>query len=181
MTIATGQDILAADVLALGSGNDVNILSSLPPLSGLQAAPLSFVESSGAGTIKPIIPILSFDDTTDEGRMWVFRAPSTTLYLHYAGYMAGANTSKTVCIAVQLAAVSPGDTGVTAKVFDTVNTATKTVPDDAGTEFDDTITLTNGDSVAVGDWVCMNVFRDVSADDAAGDFNMSLINIQVSA
>ena len=181
MTIQTGQDILAADVVALGGANDVNILTSLPPLSGLQAAPLSVVESSGAGTVKPIIPILSFDDTTDEGRMWVFRAPSTTLYLHYAGYMAGANTSKTLCMAVQLAAVSPGDTGVTAKVFATVNTAAKTVPDAAGTEFDDTITLTNGDSVAVGDWVCMVVFRDVSADDAVGDFNMKQINIKVSA
>ena len=181
MTLIPGGEIIVAEVLALLSGgNDVNRFTSLPPLAGLQAAPFSVAESSGAGTTKPLIPMLSFDAATDEGRIWIFRATVADMALHYSGYMAGANTSKTVCMVAQLAAISPGDASVTAKVFAAVNSKVKTVPDAAGTQFEDTITLTNDDSVAVGDWVCLVVYRDISEDDAAGDFNMIQINTQAA-
>jgi hypothetical protein len=183
MTIQAGQPILAADAFKIVLP-DINILNSIPPLSGLQSAAFSIVESSGAGTVKPVIPILSFDASTDEGRMWVFRMPLVTsgsLYVHHKGYMAGANTSKTVCISVQIAALSATDVSATAKVFAGANIKTTTVPNAAGTMWEDSVTLTNADSIAVGDWVCMAVFRDVSEDDAAGDYNMTEISLQQQA
>lgn len=184
MPLVTGQDIIVADVIKIIMPAEVNIDSMEPPLSGLQAAAYSVGQSSGAGTIKPQFGMLSFDDSTDEGRMRRFRMPligngDNSIYLHYGGYMAGANTSKTICIAVQLAAVSPGDASMTAKVFAAANSKVKTVPDAAGTYFEDSIELAIDDSVAVGDWVCMVVYRDVSEDDAAGDFNMTQINLQL--
>ncbi len=184
MAITTGQDILAADVLKIILPAEININTSFPALSGLQAAGYSVIESSGAGTIKPIIPILSFDDTTDEGRIWIFRMPlitSGSLYLYHAGYMAGANTTKTVKIAAQLAAIGSGDASVAAKVFAAVNSQSKAVPDAAGTYFQDSFVLTNADSITVGDWACLAVFRDVSEDDAVGDYNMTAINLMMQA
>ena len=54
---------------------ELPIAGGIAPLSGIQAASLSLVESSGAGTAKPVIYMLSFDAATDEGRMWIFRMP----------------------------------------------------------------------------------------------------------
>ena len=156
----------------LGGRLELPISASLVPLTGSSAA-LEYVESSGAGTYKPSWVQLRYDATSDEARMWNFVAnqPMGTPVLKVLYYMASANVSKAVVFAAQLACISDTDTSVTAKVFDTANSATTTVPDAAGTEDEMSITLTNNSSIAVGDRVCLVLYRDADngSDTASGD------------
>ena len=154
---------------------ELPIQSRIPPMSGIDAAALELVESSDAGTIKPVIYQLRFDDSTDEGAMWVFRMPrgyGSTLTLVGSYKMASANTSKNAVLVAQLAAVSDGDASHSAKAFDSANSLTEAVPDAADESDEFSITLTNADSVAANDWVCLVLYRDAdnASDDAAGDF-----------
>jgi hypothetical protein len=152
----TTKKIAVSDFIGsvIGAKSQLLPQQSIPPLSGVNAAGLSLVESSGAGTHKPVYYILSFDDSTNEGRMWLFRPPSafTTATLKILYYMSGANTSKNVGWSATLSAVSDTDTSFTAKVFATTNAGTTACPDAAGTVDEASITLTNGDSIAAGDW-----------------------------
>lgn len=151
----------------------LQVQNSIPPLSGITAAALQLIESSGAGTAKPVLYELLFDSATTEGRMWVFRATETigTVTLNIGYHMKSANVSKAVVLSAQLAAISSGDASSTAKVFASANTATVTVPDAAGTRGEATITMTNADSVAKGDWVCLYLQRTGgnAGDTASGD------------
>lgn len=154
---------------------------AIPPMSGLQAAGLSLVESTAAGTYKPVIYGLSFDDSTDEGRMWLFRPPQTftTATLKILYYMTGANTSKNVGWVAQISAVSDTDTLFLANAFDSANTGTTACPDAAGTVDEASITLTNKDSLTVGDWACILIRRDTTvSSDATGDANLIIAEIQ---
>ena len=152
---------------------DLTLTASIVPLSGIDGASLELVESSGAGTAKPVLYGLRFDDSTDEGRMWVAKVPrlfggNPTLKGSYK--MTGANTSKSVGLVCQVAAVSDGDTHSTVE-FDTANTLTESVPDTADESDEFEITLTNNDNMAADDWLCIILYRDVDAsDDAVGDF-----------
>ncbi|PKO02092.1 MAG: hypothetical protein CVU43_09745 [Chloroflexi bacterium HGW-Chloroflexi-5] len=163
-------------------GKELKLEDSIPPLSDLQSAPIDVAESSGSAP-NPAWRRMPLDDTTDEGRQWDFvlervYGVSPTLKVHY--YMAGANTSKTVCFACRIMAVSDGDASVTAKNFDAVNSVTVTVPAAAGTEDVATITLTNNDSMAAGDRITLVLYRDVSEDDAVGDCVVTKVELQFS-
>ena len=141
------------------------------PLTG-SAAALEYVESTDAGTWKPAFMQLRFDDTTSEARMWSFYVPYTvTTPVLKIGYrMAGANTSKSVKFDAYMACVSDGDASVNAKAFATVNSATVTCPDAADTFDVATVTLTNANSIAEGDYVTLLLARDPAvANDATGD------------
>ena len=160
---------------------ELPIAGGIAPLSGVNAAALSLVESSGAGTAKPVIYQLNFDDTTDEGRMWIFRMPrgfGVTATLVGSYKMASANTTDEVVLSCQVAGISDGDTHST-KVFDSANTTTKTVPDSADESDEFSITLTNFDSIAADDWVCVILNRDANngSDTAAGDFILTTLAI----
>jgi hypothetical protein len=160
----------------------LTVQSSIAPMSGYAAAALQLLESTGAGTAKPVIYELLFDATTDEGRMWSFRANKATgtVTLNVSYYMKSANTSKKIKLSAQLAAVSSGDTSVTAKVFAAANTANPTVPDAIGTKANTTITMTNADSIADGDWVCLFLQRvpsDGTNDTADGDVAVTDIEL----
>jgi hypothetical protein len=165
----------------------LDMLASMAPLSGLQAAGLEVGESSGAGTNKPVLPQIKFDGTVSEGRMWTFRMPRTygggavTLKLGYR--MGSANTSKAVVMAAQLAAVSDGDASMNAKVFATENTSTISVPDAANTQDEGSITLTNKDNVAAGDWVNLVLYRKPTdgSDNASGDLILTSLDVQFGA
>lgn len=153
----------------------------IPPASGLQAAGLTLIESTAAGTYKPVMYALSFDDSTDEGRMWLFRPPQTftTATLKILYYMSGANTSKNVGWVAQISAVSDTDTLFLANAFDSANTGTTACPDAAGTVDEASITMTNADSMAVGDWACIVIRRDTTvASDATGDANLIMAELQ---
>lgn len=87
-------------------------------------------------------------------------------------YKMASATTGDVIWAGSIAAVTDGDsTDVDAKVFATANTATVTVPGTAGYLDEASITMTNADSVAAGDFVVVRIARQGAAggDTATGD------------
>lgn len=148
------------------------------PLSGIQAASYSLVESSGAAVnnIKPIIEMLSFDDSTDEARLWNFQMPrgyGVTATLKGIYKMAGGNVDKDIILKGQLAAVSPTDADMDAKVFAAANSETERVPALAETAGYFEIELAVNDSLVADDWVCLALWVDESASNFAGDFQLT--------
>lgn len=123
-------------------------------------------------------PVLAFDASTDETAYWTGQAPqgftgTPTLVITYA--MASA-TSGTVGFQAQLEAISDGDAVDTdsATSFDSVNnSASTTVPGTAGYIDQISITLTNADSLAAGDYFRLSLNRDADGsaitDSASGD------------
>ncbi len=179
----TSKKITTANFLGSTVNQKTQLLpqQGIPPMSVLQAAGLSLVESTSAGTYKPPFYILSFDDSTTEGRSWNFRPPQTftTATLKITYYMSGANTSKNVGWAASVSAASDTDASFTANAYDTENAGTTACPDAAGTLDEASITLTNMDSMAVGDWASILIRRDVEvASDATGDANIVMAEIQ---
>ena len=159
------------DVLDTGFIN-LSVASSIPPMSGVQAAGLDLIESTDAGTAKPAIYRLLFDKDTDEGRQWITRIPDDyggTPAVKIIYYSTGANVSKTCAFNVQVACLSDGDASATAKAYDATNQTVATVPDAAGTVDVASVTLTNNSSMAAGDWCNFHLWRDISGDDAAND------------
>lgn len=123
-------------------------------------------------------PALAFDAGTDEACYWTGIAPqgitgTLTIIITYA--MATA-TSGTVGFQAQIEAISDGDavdTDATTS-FDSVNnSASTTVPGTAGYIDQITITLTNADSLAAGDYFRLSLNRDADGsaitDSATGD------------
>lgn len=127
---------------------------------------------------------LAFDDTTPEGCYWTFRMPSDytgspVLKLVYS--MASA-TSGTIEFEASVWAASDGE-DVDTESYDTINTATETVPGTAGLSSDLSITLTNNDSLAANDMVHLKLFSD--ADDgtnhtATGDLELRAVSLEYS-
>ncbi len=123
-------------------------------------------------------PVLAFDASTDETCYWTFVAPqgltgTITLVLTIA--MASA-TSGTVGFQAKLEAITDADATDTdaATSFDSVNnSASTTVPGTAGYIKQISITMTNADSIAAGDYVRLSVNRDADGsaitDSATGD------------
>ncbi len=181
IVLNTEWNELVNNFLALNSffRQELPIAGGIAPLSGLNAAALSLVESSGAGTVKPVIYQLNFDASTDEGRMWMFRMPrgfGVTATMVGSYKMAGANTDKDALLSAQIAGISDGDTHST-KVFDTVNTSLERVPDAADESDEFSITLTNFDSVVADDWVCVVLFMDTSGSNFAADFILTTLAV----
>jgi hypothetical protein len=117
-------------------------------------------------------PVLAFDASTDETAYWTLVAPqgiSGTLTA-VVTYMMASATSGKVDFEGSIEAVSDGDAvdlDATTS-FDTANAITApTVPGTAGHIDQFTITLTNQDSIAAGDYVRFRLVRD--ADDATND------------
>ena len=157
-------------------------LTARAPASGTTAAGISVVESSDGGTNKPLIPIISYDADSDEGRQWTVRWPrgygvSATLVGSY--YMSSANVDDEVELEAYLCALSDGDASATAAAYDSANASTESVPDAAGTVDEFSITLTNADSVAAVDWVNILLLRngDAGTDTADGDFNLKSLAV----
>lgn len=152
------------------------ILLPIPALfDAVVPAGLSFFNSK---------PRQLFDDTTDEIIHWTFRLPENyasapILKLQYS--MASA-TSGNVIVACQVMAVSDGDAqAVDSDSYDTVNTSSATaVPATAGYMDEISLTLTNADSVAAGDWVALKMSRDANhaSDTAAGDLELIAASLE---
>jgi hypothetical protein len=131
-------------------------------------------------------PALAFDASTDESCYWTFIAPTQmsgalTAKIHYI--MASATTG-TVNFEVALEAITPGDsTDLDAGTsFDSINSVSGTVPGTAGYEQVLSVSLTNADSIAVGDLCRVSLNRDAndggSDDSATGDAYCMGIEIQ---
>lgn len=122
-------------------------------------------------------PVVAYDASANEGARWTFLATQglTAPYtLRVLGIMASA-TSGTVVVTAAVEAVTPADTFDldAGESFDTANSqVSPTVPATAGYLFLTTITVTNADSIAAGDYVRLEVVRDATngSDTAAGDF-----------
>lgn len=122
-------------------------------------------------------PVLAFDASTDETCYWTVVAPAaiTTPIKAVVSYIMASATSGKVDFEGAVEAVSDGDAvdlDATTS-FDTANTITApTVPGTAGYIDQFTITLTNNDSIAAGDYVRFRLMRDAddgTNDTAAGD------------
>lgn len=119
-------------------------------------------------------PALAFDATTNESALWTAIAPQSitgalTALVWYA--MASA-MSGDVDVDVSVEAVTDGDSldFDAAESFDTVNSMDNTtVPGTAGYSDVVTVTLTNKDSIAAGDYFRVKLTRDAASDTASGD------------
>lgn len=135
-------------------------------------------------------PELLFDAATDEQCFFSFIAPqgitgTMTLVITFA--MASA-TSGTVGIQAQIEAITAGDSTDTDATtsFDSVNnSASTTVPGTAGYIGQISITLTNQDSIAAGDYCRLSINRDADGsaitDSASGDMALLLAELQDAA
>lgn len=120
-------------------------------------------------------PVLAFDAGTDETCYWTLVAPqgltgALTLVLNC---IAASATTGAVYFQAAVEAVTPADAvdldaGTS---FDTANSGNATVAGTAGYLFTVSITLTNADSAAAGDYVRIALNRDAdnASDTAAGD------------
>lgn len=134
-------------------------------------------------------PYLAFDATTDESCDWSFIAPqglTGTLSLVVTYRMASATTGS-VRMQAALEAITDGDATDTssASSFDTANSNGAAVPATAGLIDQLTITMTNADSIAAGDYCRLRFNRDADGtsgtDDATGDLQVLAIELRDAA
>lgn len=136
----------------------------------------------GALTVINQRPCLAFDATTDETAYWTVVAPQglTGALSAVISYIMASATSGTCGWGVAVEAVTDGDaTDLDAGTsFDTVNTGSATVPATAGYIDQISITLTNADSIAAGDYVRIAINRDAAGDSATGDAYLLAVEIR---
>ena len=135
-------------------------------------------------------PALAFDADADETCYWTAIAPqgltgTMTAVITYA--MASA-TANAVGFQIAIEAITDGDTIDTDATtsFDTVNnSASTTVPGTAGHIDQISITLTNQDSIAAGDYFRLSLNRDGNGsaitDSATGDAYVYAVELRDAA
>jgi len=130
-------------------------------------------------------PVLAFDAATSETVYWSLLVPQGVSGALSAviTYMMASATSGGVAFDVAVEAVSDGDATDldSATSFGSVNTGTvAAVPGTAGYIDQLSITLTNNDSLAVGDYLRLSVARAVAnaADTATGDCYILAIELR---
>lgn len=142
-----------------------NLENAEVPLSGYAAAGRELRESSGAGTAKPTFYVLLYDPAAIEARSFRFLAKTYPVTPRVVvGYrMASANVGKNAIMCVQLACVSPGDPGVSAKVYGSANSKTFAVPSTADVQAQVIIDLTTSfDDMTPGDNVQLLLWRNAT-------------------
>ena len=132
-------------------------------------------------------PQLLFDDTTPEICYWTFRWPADYLSgpILKVQYKMDTATSGTVEFEASVMAVSDGDSAnVDTDSYDTANSGSATVPGSTGYLDEISITLTNADSVAAGDFVSIRLARDAddgTNDTATGDCEVIAASLEYTA
>ena len=131
-------------------------------------------------------PVLRYDAATDWSAYWTDIAPQglTGTITVVITYMMASATSGAVRFQAQLEAVTDNDAldlDATTS-FDTANSAGETVPGTAGYISQLSITMTNADSIAAGDYFRLSVNRDADGtsgtDDAAGECYVLLVELR---
>lgn len=130
-------------------------------------------------------PYLGYDASTDEAAYWTIPCPVgfTAPFTIVATYAMASATSGNVIVDATIEAITDGDSMDTdnTESLDTANTSAATaVPGTAGNIDQISITCTNGDSVAAGDYVRIR-FRRVGSsgsDTATGDLNLYGIEVK---
>ena len=129
-------------------------------------------------------PVLAFDTTTSETCYWTVVAPqgltgARSAVIHFFGNAAGTNGA---AFDVAVEAITPGDaTDLDAGTsFDSVNGGNAALPATQGYQTSVSITLTNADSAAAGDYVRISLARDVADanDTFAADVYVTLVEIR---
>jgi len=139
------------------------------PLSGIEPATMEQVESSAAGN-KPNRLHFKFDSSTDQGVMWDTLLPrdyGVNPILNILFYCDSTGSSRVAVFDAQVSAISDGDSSINAEAFDSANSANLSVPDESYVEELGQITLTNFDSGAALDEICILLYRD--ADNGSDD------------
>lgn len=135
-------------------------------------------------------PVLAFDAATDETCYWTGFVPQgfTGTMTAVITFMMASATSGAVGFQIAVEAVTAGDaTDLDAGTsFDTVNnSASTTVPATAGYIGQISITLTNQDSAAAGDYIRFRLNRDADGsaitDSATGDAYVLGVEIRDAA
>lgn len=154
--------------------------ASLSPLSA------EFPSSSYPGlSVVNQRAVLAFDTTVAETCYWTFVAPQAlagtlSAIIHVFGNAAG---TAGVVFNVALEAITPGDAVDldSATSFDTANASgTIAMPATQGHQTTGSVTLTNADSIAAGDYVRLSLTRDASAggDTFAADAYVTLVELR---
>lgn len=170
--MATGSILLPIEAATLPDGS-----------AGNAAAQIQRHKSSAAAPSPHWMEAL-FDEGTDEMLMWSFRMPQnySSGPIAKIQYKMASAVSGAVVFEVRLMAVSDGDAqDIDADSFATTNTsATTTVPATAGYLDEISVTLTNADSIAAGDFVIVYLRRDSdnAADNAAGDVEVIAFSLE---
>lgn len=130
-------------------------------------------------------PVLAFDTTVAETCYWTFVAPQAlagtlSAIIHVFGNAAG---TAGVVFSVALEAITPGDAvdlDVTTSFDSSNNTGTIAMPATQGHQTSGSVTLTNADSIAPGDYVRLSLTRNVAAagDTFAADAYVTLVELQ---
>lgn len=133
-------------------------------------------------------PVLAFDAAAAETCYWTTAVPQafTAPFTAVLTYMMASATSGGVAFDVAVEAVTSGeatdlDAGTS---FDATNTGTDaTVPAAAGLMRQVSVTLTNGDSAAAGDYLRISVTRATAnaADTATGDLYLLGVELRDAA
>lgn len=134
-------------------------------------------------------PILKFDAATDWSAYWTDIAAQgfTGAVTVIITYMMFSATTGAARFQAQIEAITDGDaTDLDATTsFDTANSAGATVPATAGYIDQLSITMTNADSIAAGDYFRLSINRDADGtsgtDDAAGDCYVLLVELRDAA
>ncbi len=160
--MATGSISLTPGSAILPDGSTSNLAPGIARVKSSASAP------------SPYFLQLLYDPAADERCTWQFRMPAdyASGLTAVVSWKAASATSGDVVWDVRIAAVTAGDaTDVDAKGFGSANTATGTAPATAGYLVDTSVTVTNADSVAAGDFVVVRLARNGSSgsDTASGD------------
>lgn len=133
-------------------------------------------------------PYLAFDAANDETCYWSFIAPqgltgTVTVVITYR--MASA-TSGNIIWQAALEAITDGDatdTDAASSIGTQNSSATTAVPGTAGYIDQVSITMTNADSIAAGDYCRLAINRDANnaSDTAAGDAQILLVELRDAA
>ena len=158
---------------------------SFPTGPRRNAAPAVQRVKSSASAPTPYFLQLAFDATTEEQCMWSFRMPADyasapVLKVHVQDGVGDRERGRDRGPAGR--GQSDADAqDVDAKAFAAANTSgTSTVPGTAGHMNEISLTLTNADSVAAGDFVVVYLARDVAAagDTATGDMEVIAVSLE---
>lgn len=133
-------------------------------------------------------PALAFDAATNETCYWTVRLPDDwdtgSDPTATVAYVMASATSDDVDVDMAVEAVSDGDSVDldAATSFDTTNSADNTtVPGTAGYLDMISVTLSNHDSSAAGDYARISLTRDAASDTAAGDMYVLWVEIEDAA
>lgn len=131
-------------------------------------------------------PALAFDASTNETCQWTAVAPQgiTGAFTAYVYYIMASATSGDVDVDVSVEAISDGDAIDldAGDSFDTANsTDNTTVPGTAGYMDVISVTLTNNDSLAAGDYFRLRLTRDAASDTATGDMYVLAVELRDGA